>query len=40
MANSSFQFKSADAAEIPEEVDESTFVKICSKILGFSTKEI
>ena len=41
MANSSFQYESPEASkEIPLEVDEDTFVKLCEKFLGFASKEM
>ena len=41
MANSSFQYESPEASkEIPLEVDEDTFVKLCEKFLGFAVNEM
>ena len=41
MANSSFQYESPEASkEIPLQVDEDTFVKLCEKFLGFAKKEM
>ena len=41
MANSSFQYEMPLVSkEIPLEVDEDTFVQLCQKFLGFSTKEM
>ena len=41
MANSSFQYESPEASkEIPLEVDEDSFVKLCEKFLGFAVKEM
>ena len=41
MANSSFQYETPEASkEIPLEVDEDTFVKLCEKFLGFASKEM
>lgn len=41
MANSTFQFEvgGKNENEIPNEVDEETFVKLCQKFLGFAKKE-
>ena len=41
MANSSFQYESPEASkEIPLEVEEDSFVKLCEKFLGFAVKEM
>jgi len=40
MANSNFQFQSAESADVPNEVSESDFVKLCQKLLGFAPYEI
>ncbi len=40
MANSNFQYKMSEQQEIPEEINETDFVKICEKILGFAKQEI
>ena len=41
MANSSFQYEiPLVSKEIPLEVDEDTFVKLCQQFLGFASKEM
>ena len=41
MANSSFQYELPELSEeIPLEVNEETFVELCSKFLGFAAKEM
>ena len=40
MSNSNFQFRNSEGVDIPNEVNESEFVKLCEKILGFSKQEI
>ena len=41
MANSSFQYEvPLISKDIPLEVDESTFVELCRKFLGFANKEM
>ena len=41
MANSSFQYEiPLVSKEIPLEVDETTFVELCSKFLGFASEEM
>ena len=41
MANSSFQYEiPLVSKEIPLEVDEDTFVELCSKFLGFASEEM
>ena len=41
MANSSFQYEMPLVSkEIPLEVDEDNFVKLCQKFLGFASKEM
>ena len=41
MANSSFQYEMPLVSkEIPLEVDENTFVELCSKFLGFASEEM
>ena len=41
MANSSFQYEMPLVSkEIPLEVDEDTFVKLCQQFLGFASKEM
>ena len=41
MANSSFQHELPELSEdIPLEVDEAKFVELCSKFLGFASKEM
>lgn len=40
MANSNHQFQFTEQVDIPAEVDENTFVKLCEKVLGFAKKEI
>ena len=41
MANSSFQYEMLLVSkEIPLEVDEDTFVKLCQQFLGFASKEM
>jgi hypothetical protein len=40
MANSNFQYKLSEKEDIPEEVNENEFVKICEKVLGFAKQEI
>ena len=41
MANSSFQYEMPLVSkEIPLEVDENTFVKLCSEFLGFASEEM
>ena len=40
MSNSTFQYKNAESVEIPNEVNEGEFVKLCEKILGFSKQEL
>jgi Ca2+-binding EF-hand superfamily protein len=38
MANNEFEFEQVDVAEIPEKVDEKTFVGLCEKVLGYKQK--
>ena len=41
MANSSFQYEiPLISKDIPLEVDENTFVELCSKFLGFASEEM
>ena len=40
MASNNFQFSNVELESFPEKIDSFAFIKICEKILGFSSKEI